>query len=120
MRREQEATMRNRILIAVVGMVVGVGLMAAEASAFSASYDQRATQGRNVTDAKVSLKDELFRMETTIQGQTAVIIHNREGTFTVIPSEGMAMKIAALHPGQGPLVALASGVGPRFLSPLSK
>ena len=94
--------MRNGRMIGVLGVVVGVGLVAAEASAFSVSYDQKTTQGRNVMNAKVSLKDELFRMETTAQGQTAIILHNREGTFTVMPSEGMAMK-TALHPGQGPI-----------------
>ena len=94
--------MRNSRMIGVLGVVVGFGLVAAEASAFSVSYDQKTTQGRNVMNAKVSLKDELFRMETTVQGQTAVILHNREGTFTVMPSEGMAMK-TALHPGQGPV-----------------
>ena len=94
--------MRNRSLMSVVGFVVGIGFVTGEAAAFSASYDQQTTQGRNVSNGKVSLKDELFRMETTAQGQTAVILHNREGTFTVMPSEGMAMK-TALHPGQGPV-----------------
>ena len=94
--------MRTRSFMSVVGVVVGIGFVAGEAAAFSASYDQKTTQGRNVTNGKVSFKDELFRMETTAQGQTAVILHNREGTFTVMPSEGMAMK-TALHPGQGPV-----------------
>ena len=91
----------NRVMV-VLGVVLGVGVAAGEAGAFSASYDQKTTQGRRVTTAKMSLKDELFRMETTAQGQTAIILHNREGTFTVMPSEGMAMK-TALHPGQGPI-----------------
>ena len=94
--------MRNSRVMAVLGVVAGIGLVAGEASAFSVSYDKKTTQGRNVTNAKVSLKDELFRMETSAQGQMAIILHNREGTFTVIPSEGMAMK-TALHPGQGPI-----------------
>ena len=94
--------MCNSRVMAVLGVVLGVGLAAGEAAAFSVSYDQKTTQGRNVTNGKVSLKDELFRMETTAEGQTAVILHNREGTFTVMPSEGMAMK-TALHPGQGPI-----------------
>ena len=94
--------MRNRSMMSVVGVVVGIGFVTGEAAAFSASYDQKTTQGRNVTNAKMAFKDELFRMETTAQGQTAVIIHNREGTFMVMPSEGMAMK-TTLHPGQGPI-----------------
>ena len=95
--------MRNSRMMAVLGVVLGVGLAAGEAAAFSASYDQKTTQGRNVTNGKVSLKDELFRVETTADGQMAVIIHNREGTFTVMPSEGMAMRLPATHPGQGPI-----------------
>ena len=94
--------MRNRSLMGVLGVVVGIGFVTGEAAAFSASYDQKTTQGRNVTNGKVSFKDELFRMETTAQGQAALILHNREGTFTVMPSEGMAMK-TPLHPGQGPV-----------------
>ena len=95
--------MCNSRVMAVLGVVLGVSLAAGEAAAFSVSYDQKTTQGRQVTNAKVSLEDELFRMETTAQGQTAVILHNREGTFIIMPSEGMAMKSAALHPGQQPI-----------------
>ena len=95
--------MRNRCMMQVLGVVAGVGLAAGEASAFSVSYDQKVTQGRQVYQAKVSLKDQLFRMETTAGGQTSVILHNREGTYTVMPSEGMAMKMPALRPGQQPV-----------------
>ena len=99
--------MRNGRMMGVLGVVVGVGLVAAEASAFSVSYDQKTTQGQRVTNSKMSLKDELFRMETTAQGQTAIILHNSEGTFTVMPSEGIAMK-TALHSGQGPIRGAAN------------
>ena len=92
---------KSRVMI-VVGVVLGVGLAAGNAAAFSVSYDQKVTQGRNVYQSKMSLKDALFRMEVTAQGQTSIIIHNAEGTYTVMPSEGMAMK-TALHPGQGPI-----------------
>ena len=92
--------MRSRSIVSVLGVVVGIGFVTGEAAAFSASYDQKTTQGRKVMNGKVSVKDELFRMETTADGQTAVIIHNREGTFTVMPSEGMAMRTPARHPGQ--------------------
>jgi outer membrane lipoprotein-sorting protein len=77
--------------------------MAADASAFSASYDQKTTQGRQVFQSKVSLKDELFRMDATVQGLATIIIRNAEGTFTVMPSEGVAMKTPRLQPGQGPV-----------------
>ena len=94
--------MRNSCVMVVLGVTLGVGVVAGEAGAFSASYDQKTTQGRRVTTSKMSLKDELFRMEMIAQGQTAIILHNREGTFTVMPSEGMAMK-TAVRPGQGPI-----------------
>jgi outer membrane lipoprotein-sorting protein len=88
----------------MMGVLVVLGILAAagDASAFSASYDQKTTQGRRVTDAKVSLKNELFRMETTAEGRTAIILRNGEGSFTIMPSEGMAMK-TPLRPGQGPI-----------------
>lgn len=95
--------MRNSRMVAVCGVVLGMGLAMGEAAAFSASYDQKITQGPKVMTAKVLLKDELFRMETAAEGQVAIILRNREGTFTVMPSEGMAMKIAVLRPGQQPI-----------------
>lgn len=85
------------------GVLVGVGLMAADAWAFSVSYDQQMTQGRSVYQSKVVLKDQRFRMDMTAQGQAMMIIHNAEGTYTVMPSEHMAMKTPQLHPGQGPV-----------------
>ncbi len=90
----------GKSLVGLLGVLAVVGLMATEASAFSASYDQKTTQGREVYQGKVSLKDELFRMEMTYQGQAMIIIHNAAGTYTVMPSEGMAMKISQLRPGQ--------------------
>ncbi|MBI2175069.1 MAG: outer membrane lipoprotein carrier protein LolA [Candidatus Omnitrophica bacterium] len=87
--------MRNGWVIAVFAVVLGMGLATGEAAALSASYDQKITQGPKVMTAKVLLKDELFRMETAAEGQVAIILRNREGTF--------AMKIAVLHPGQQPI-----------------
>lgn len=95
--------MSKRKIAGLLGVLAGVGLMAADASAFSASYDQKTTQGREVYQSKVSLKDQLFRMDMTVGGQASIIIHNAEGTYTVMPSEGMAMKIAHPRPGQGPV-----------------
>ena len=93
--------MRNNWVMAVLGVVLEVGMAAGEAAAFSASYDQKATQGRAVYASKVSVKNEFFRMETTMRGESSLIIHNAEGTFTVMPSQGMAMKMSQLRPGQG-------------------
>lgn len=87
-------------LLGLIGVLVGFGLAAQDAAAFSATYDQKATVGRQVIQSKVSLKDELFRMETTMQGQVSIVIHNADGTFMVMPGEGVAMK-TSLMPGQG-------------------
>ncbi len=97
--------MRNSRWIGVFGaaVVLGVGLAAGDAAAFSASYDQKMTQGWKVYQSKVSLKNELFRMEMMAEGKAMIIIHNAEGTYTVMPSEGMAMKTSSLRPGQRPV-----------------
>lgn len=95
--------MSRRIIAGLLGVLAAAGLMAEQAFAFSASYDQKMTQGREVYQSKVSLKGELFRMEITYQSKAMIIIHNAEGTFTVMPSEGMAMKTSRLRPGQHPV-----------------
>jgi outer membrane lipoprotein-sorting protein len=95
--------MSKSSIVELLGVLAAVGVLAGEASAFSASYDQKMTQGRAVYESKVSLKDELFRMEMTMGGQTSIILHNAEGTYTVMPSEGMAMKTPQLQRGQGPV-----------------
>jgi len=95
--------MSRRRMLGLLGVLAWVGLAAGEASAWSVSYDQETTQGREVYQSKVSLKDELFRMDMTVEGQASIIIHNAEGTYTVMPSEGMAMKISRPRPGQGPV-----------------
>jgi outer membrane lipoprotein-sorting protein len=87
----------------ILGVLVWVGLAAGDAWAFSASYDQKMTQGRDVYQSRVSLKDGLFRMEMTVDGMDSIIIHNADGTFTVMPSEGMAMKTSNLRAGQRPV-----------------
>jgi len=95
--------MSKRSLMGFLGVLAWVGLAAGEASAFSVSYDQKMTHGREVYQSKVSLKDELFRMDITVEGRVSIIIHNAEGTYTVMPSEGMAMKTPNLRAGQRPV-----------------
>jgi outer membrane lipoprotein-sorting protein len=89
--------------VLAVGVLVGMGLAAAEAAALSVSYDQKTTQGRQVMQSKVSMKGNLFRIDTSMQGEESMIIRNAEGTFTVMPSEGMEMRLPQLRPGQGPV-----------------
>lgn len=84
-------------------LAVAVGLVlagAVEASAFTATYDQRAKVAGKTMASKVSMKNEKFRMETTMDGMASVIIHNENGTFIVMPDQGMAMK-TGLQTGQG-------------------
>ncbi len=89
----------------VVGMGVVLGLCAAGtgAEAFSASYDQTVTQGGQVMNSTVSMKDTMFRMESTVGGRASVILHNDSGTYTYIPAEGIAMKVPAMNSFQGPV-----------------
>ena len=93
--------MSKRMALGLLGVLVLAA--AGDASAFSVSYDQKMTHGRDVYQSKVSIKNQLFRMEMTVGGQASIIIRNAEGTYTVMPSEGMAMKTPQLHPGQGPV-----------------
>ena len=81
-----------------LGVLVALGVSAAvvaQAEAFTASYDQTTTMGRQVTNSTVSMKDNKFRMEATMDGQASVTIHNDSGTFLYMPADGMAMKMPA-------------------------
>lgn len=95
--------MSKSTVLGLLGVLVWIGVVAGDAAAFSVSYDQKMTHGRDVYQSKVSMKDQLFRMEMTVEGQASIIIRNAEGTYTVMPSEGMAMKTPRLRPGQEPV-----------------
>ena len=92
-----------RASVVGVGIALGVCVAGAGAEAFSVSYDQKTTQGRQVTTGTVSMKDEMFRMDMMADGQAMAIIHNASGTYTYMPAEGMAMKLAALNSSQRPI-----------------
>ncbi len=92
-----------KISVVGVGAVLGVCLAGARADAFSASYDQKVTQGRQVVAGRVTMKDEMFRMEATVDGQAAVTIRNASGVYMYLPAEGMAMKMSGLNPSQQPI-----------------
>ena len=92
-----------RAVVVGVGVALGVCAAGAGTEAFSVSYDQTVTQDRQVMTGKVSMKDEMFRMDMTADGHAAVILHNASGTYTYLPAEGMAMKTAALNPSQQPI-----------------
>ena len=92
-----------RAIAVGVGVVLGVCAAGAWAEAFSASYDQKVTQGRQVITSKVSVKDEMFRIEMTVDGQATVTIRNASGTYTYMPEEGMAMRLSGLSLFQRPI-----------------
>ncbi len=94
----------GRTIVAGIGAVLGLCLLGANnAGAFSASYDQRITQGRQVIQGKVTMKDQLFRMEATVEGQETVTIRNGSGVYTCLPKEHTAMKMSGLNPSQQPI-----------------
>ena len=89
--------------LAGMAVVMGLGVGAGEAQAFSATYDQTVTQGSLVMKGKVAVKDEMFRMEATVEGQTMVSLRNASGTYTYLPNEHMAMKAPKLNLSQQPI-----------------
>ena len=92
-----------RALATGVLLTGGTWLAADEASAFSASYDQRTTMDGQVMFSKVRIKDERFRIETEGGSASAIIVHNENGTYSYLPNEGMAMKLPALTAEQHPI-----------------
>jgi outer membrane lipoprotein-sorting protein len=86
-----------------IGFMVWAWLGVGGAQAFSVSYEQKVTKGREVYAAKVAMKDEMFRMEAKVEGRASVIIRNAEGTYTYMPDEGMAMKLPLLDESQQPV-----------------
>ena len=92
-----------RVMGVGVGLVLGVCAAGAGAEAFSVSYDQKITQGRQVMTSKVSMKDQMFRMDMTAEGQATATIHNASGTYTYMPAENMAMKLPVLNASSRPI-----------------
>ncbi|MDP3703944.1 MAG: hypothetical protein Q8R78_06110 [Candidatus Omnitrophota bacterium] len=92
-----------RAIAVGVGVALGVCAAGAGAEAFSASYDQTVTQGRQVMTGKVNMKDEMFRIDMMAEGQATATLHNASGTYTYMPAEGMAMKLPGLSASQRPI-----------------
>jgi outer membrane lipoprotein-sorting protein len=92
-----------RAIAVGVGVALGVCAAGAGAEAFSVSYDQTVTQGRQVMTGKVSMKDKMFRIDMTAEGQATATLHNASGTYTYMPAEGMAMKLPGLNASQRPI-----------------
>lgn len=91
----------RRIGCASVLWAITSGLACAgEAAAFSVTYDQKVTARGQVQTAKVMLKDERFRIDTTVEGTTSVAIRNADGLYLYLPQERMAMQMPALDPAQ--------------------
>ncbi|MBI4341037.1 MAG: outer membrane lipoprotein carrier protein LolA [Candidatus Omnitrophica bacterium] len=85
-------------------LLAAAWLLPQAASAFSVAYDQKVTTQGQVIVSTVRLKDDQFRMETTIGGMEAVIIKNRSGLYQYLPSQGMVMSMNALMPGMAAAV----------------
>ena len=92
-----------RVLAAGVGMVLGLCAVGGKVEAFSASYDQKVTQGGQVVTGKVILRDQEFRFEATVNGQDTVTVRNASGTYTYLVKEGIAMKMSGLDSAQQPI-----------------
>ena len=93
----------SRWVAAGVGMIVGLCCGTSNTWAFSASYDQRITQGRQVIEGKVVMQDQEFRMDEDVEGQQMVTIRNRSGVYSYIPREHMVIKVNELNISQQPI-----------------
>jgi outer membrane lipoprotein-sorting protein len=93
----------------------GIALVAwsclpAVAHGFSGSYDQTVTNAGEVTRAKVIIDGEYFRMESTLMGQVAVFIRNRDGLFHYLPTLGMLTKMPPQSEEEGMILKDAADV----------
>ena len=83
---------------AVSLLILLMGNRAAQAQPFSASYDQKVTRGAEVSTSKVLVKNTMFRIESTMEGERNIIIRNQDGLYTYAPAEGTAVKLEGLEP----------------------
>ncbi len=88
-----------RLFVAVAALVT----VATRAWAYSASYDQTMTNGKETFTSKVYVKDRHMRIESNVHGVQAIMIRNDEGFFNYMPQEGVAMKLPGLNVAQQPV-----------------
>jgi len=88
-----------------VGVVWIIGMLIAtrSASAFSVSYDQKTISSGQAITSKVTVKDKQFRVESTIDGMSSIILHNSSGTYHYLPDQHMAIKLASMDVAGSPV-----------------
>lgn len=91
-----------------VGTPVSVGAAAwllgtAAGETFTAVYDQTVQTGGEVIQARAMVKDDRFRMESTVQGKRTVILRRGAEAYSYLPEQGIAMRLPSLQPTQEPL-----------------
>jgi outer membrane lipoprotein-sorting protein len=86
-------------------------LLAADAAAFSVTYEQRVTSQGRAAMSRVKLKDDQFRIETVAAGVPMVIIRNAAGLYGYLPGRGAAMQLSTLGRGQQPVERAADYLG---------
>ena len=95
----------TRVISVAVMVAVGSCLVAGDAFALSASYEQKASSKYGVFTSKVVVKDSFFRMESDMGGQTSVVVRNQDGIYQYVPSSQMAMKLPGLDAFQQPMTS---------------
>ncbi len=93
------ATMNQRRVLTITGVLALAVSVCSEALAFSASYDQTvSTPDGETLQSKVVTKDRLFRIEGVYHGVNTVIIRNADGVYLYEPKERAAVILPAGDP----------------------
>ena len=93
----------HRLTAVCLGAAMLWGVTAADAAAFSVTYDQTMTTGGKVIPSKVKSRDGLFRIESVVDGMQAVTIRTANGEiYQYMPAEQMAMKLPKFDGLSGP------------------
>ena len=83
------------------GLAVALGLLTAPAAhAFTLSYEQTVTTGREETQSRVIVKDWMFRIERTLHGKPMVTVRNPKGIFSFYPEKKIGAKITSMDATQ--------------------
>lgn len=93
----------HRLTTGFLGAAMLWGLAAADAAAFSVTYDQKMTTGGKVIPSKVKSRDGLFRIESVVDGMQSIVIRTAGGEiYQYMPAEQMAMKLPKFDGLSGP------------------
>ena len=92
--------MRRRALLTPLLFLAWLGTASQEALAFSVSYDQVIADGTQAISSTVVMKDQQFRIETTVIGTPTVILRNPSGIYNYLPAQGVAMRLPSMEATQ--------------------